>query len=94
MNDPASDVNAWEQLSLYPSDPVQITLRIGVLWHHDHCQFQVEAMDPATGRLLALWSLPHTALDRAEDGFDQAVAELRRALAFHTSPFPPSDGTI
>jgi hypothetical protein len=94
MNESAADVNEWEQLQMFPCEPLEITLRIGVLWHHDHCQFQVECTDLIRDRLVALWSLPHTSLEGADEGFSRAVDVLRRTLVSHTSPFPPSDGTL
>ena len=87
MNDAPFEVNGWEQLVLLPKEVTELTLRVGVMPMADHCQFQLEMRDPATGALQMLLSRPHVDLPSALDEFDRMVSELRMQVAQLTGPF-------
>lgn len=67
MKIPTDDVKSWEQLQLSSSGAYEITLRIGVMAYDDHCQFELEITDAASGELIALQSAPHRPLCELND---------------------------
>lgn len=75
---------SWEQLTLSAGEAVEITLKVGLVPEGDHCQVQVDMIDPGTGRQIALCSRPHGSIDDAEYmitwGMDELMGYVRRAL--------------
>lgn len=80
-------VNAWEQLSLIPGEVYEITLRVGIVVSEEHCQLQMDWVDPSSGDLIGMLSHPHIPFHRVADSLDLYVERLRRLVHDLTGPF-------
>ena len=78
----------YEQTLLLPPDLVEVRLRLGFIPGDNHMRWQVEAIDPATGELLAMHSKPHHHLSNYEEGLEQAIVRLRLTLSYVLNPDP------
>jgi len=87
MKNDAAVVNAWEQTSLFPSEVVEMTLKVGMIPGNDHCQVEVETVDRHDGAVLALWSIHHAKMVNLHRVVALAVEEVNRSVNAYSGPF-------
>lgn len=87
MTEPASRVKTWEQLSLVDPEVVVVSCRIGIVNPEGHIQFQVEAVDPRTETIIAMWSIPHSEGPRLEQDLARTFTEVARLVERFAPPF-------
>ena len=78
---------AWDQLSLLPTEVVEIELRIGVVSEANHLQWQLTVRDPSAGALFGMLSHPHTSIARWPAAYRDVCQALEAAFETHCSPF-------
>lgn len=75
------------QTTLLPPEAIECVVRIGVVGAGNHVQVQVEATDPGSGELLALWSDPHKPYGDLESSVRRACTEALQIIRELSSPF-------
>lgn len=80
---PTSAPTSWEQASLLPPEAVEVVARFGCVAPADHLQVTVEVREPASGKLLALWSIHHHSLAQHAAVMPTVLEEITR----HFHPF-------
>jgi hypothetical protein len=87
MTIPPKEVNPWQQLSMLPGGPSEITLRIGVFPEADHAQFQLELHAAGSRELLAMSARPHVDWSDRDVELEQWFDRVRAMLADLDRPF-------
>lgn len=73
---------------LVPPDILEIRVRLGFIPHDRHGRWQVEVLDPSTGELLAMHSMPHFDLHDVEQELGGVGARLGMLLEAFLNPDP------
>jgi hypothetical protein len=81
------DVNTWQQLSILPSQVIEVTYKLGYVRETRHLQVQVETVDKHDGSQLSLWSIHHADQRDVWRVHQLALDELVMRLQDHIDPF-------
>lgn len=87
MSTERKEVKGWEQLPMFPGEPVEIILRVGLMPSSNHAQMQLERHDGALRTLSLLESRPHVAIEDALDEIEHWVGRLRAVMRATVEPF-------
>jgi len=87
MNDTPTEVNGWAQLDLLSPVVREYCIRVGVMPDDNHAQLQYEVSDPATGRLVAMHSVPHVTPRDLWAGLHELYSRLCNDLEDVVEPF-------
>lgn len=87
MNNPPSEVKYWEQLGMFHPDVVEVTLKIGFVYESQHCQVEIEVVDPESPTLMELASWPHFHIADTEEKMREIGSYLTVMLRKYSGPF-------
>lgn len=87
MSEAVSTVKGYEQLDLFGEPAYEVVIRVGIVPHAEHVQYQVEARNVSTGDLLSMWSLPQRSVHYIGTDFAEADREAWRAIWELSGPF-------
>lgn len=77
----------FQQLLLIPPSAIEFRIRLGVVPERDHAQVQVEALEPETRAVLAMWSRAHFTISGWPEALQEAVERTNALIAEMVEPF-------
>lgn len=77
----------FEQQLLLPPAAVEVRIRLGFVPERDHAQVQVEAFEPSSRVVLAMWSRAHLPIVDWPQALQEAVEKANEYIAATVDPF-------